>query len=328
MTRTGGPPTPRYPAPVIDHAPHPSLAGRSVLSLMNHPSDAVREVLDLAAALKAAPQWPATLAGRSVALIFEQPSTRTRVSFEVGIARLGGHPVVLAGRDMQLGRGESIEDTARVLSRFVDAIVIRTVDHQKVAALAHHADVPVINALTHDHHPCQGLADLMTIRERFGDPAGMRAAYVGDGNNCCHSLMVAGAHMGMEVVAGCPEGYLPDPEVVARADGIARAHGGAVRVVTDPGEAVAGAHAVYTDVWVSMGDEEEEAERLRVFAPYRVDEALMDQAAPDAIALHPLPAHDGLEITRAVYHGPRSAVWDEAENRLHVQAALLMHVLG
>jgi ornithine carbamoyltransferase len=263
-----------------------------------------------------------------VALIFEQPSTRTRVSFEVGIARLGGHPVVLAGRDMQLGRGESIEDTARVLSRFVDAIVIRTVDHQKVAALARHADVPVINALTHDHHPCQGLADLMTIRERFGDPAGLRAAYVGDGNNCCHSLMVAGAHMGMEVVAGCPEGYLPDPEVVARADGIARANGGAVRVVTDPGDAVAGAHAVYTDVWVSMGDEEEEAERLRVFAPYRVDEALMDRAGPEAIALHPLPAHDGLEITRAVYHGPRSAVWDEAENRLHVQAALLMHVLG
>jgi len=313
---------------VIDHAPHPSLAGRSVLSLMNHPSDAVRAVLDLAAVLKAAPQWPATLAGRSVALIFEQPSTRTRVSFEVGIARLGGHPVVLAGRDMQLGRGESIEDTARVLSRFVDAIVIRTVDHQKVATLARHADVPVINALTHDHHPCQGLADLMTIRERFGDPAGLRAAYVGDGNNCCHSLMVAGAHTGMEVVAGCPEGYLPDPEVVARADGIARARGGGVSVVTDPGDAVAGAHAVYTDVWVSMGDEEEEAERLRVFAPYRVDEALMDRAAPDAIALHPLPAHDGLEITRAVYHGPRSAVWDEAENRLHVQAALLMHVLG
>jgi ornithine carbamoyltransferase len=313
---------------VIDHAPHPSLAGRSVLSLMNHPSDAVRAVLDLAAVLKAAPQWPAVLAGRSVALIFEQPSTRTRVSFEVGIARLGGHPVVLAGRDMQLGRGESIEDTARVLSRFVDAIVIRTVDHQKVATLARHADVPVINALTHDHHPCQGLADLMTIRERFGDPAGLRAAYVGDGNNCCHSLMVAGAHTGMEVVAGCPEGYLPDPEVVARADGIARARGGGVSVVTDPGDAVAGAHAVYTDVWVSMGDEEEEAERLRVFAPYRVDEALMDRAAPDAIALHPLPAHDGLEITRAVYHGPRSAVWDEAENRLHVQAALLMHVLG
>jgi ornithine carbamoyltransferase len=313
---------------VIDHAPHPSLAGRSVLSLMNHPSDAVRAVLDLAAVLKAAPQWPAVLAGRSVALIFEQPSTRTRVSFEVGIARLGGHPVVLAGRDMQLGRGESIEDTARVLSRFVDAIVIRTVDHQKVATLARHADVPVINALTHDHHPCQGLADLMTIRERFGDPAGLRAAYVGDGNNCCHSLMVAGAHTGMEVVAGCPEGYLPDPEVVARADGIARARGGGVSVVTDPGDAVAGAHAVYTDVWVSMGDEEEEAERLRVFGPYRVDEALMDRAAPDAIALHPLPAHDGLEITRAVYHGPRSAVWDEAENRLHVQAALLMHVLG
>lgn len=313
---------------MIQHVPHPSLAGRSLLSLLNHPADAVREVLELADALKALPQWPRALEGRSIALIFEQPSTRTRVSFEVGIARLGGHPVVLAGRDMQLGRGESIEDTARVLSRFVDAIVIRTVDHAKVLALAEHADVPVINALTHDHHPCQGLADVMTIRERFGDPAGLRAAYVGDGNNCCHSLMVAGAHLGMDVVAGCPDGYLPDPEVVQRADAIAREHGGSVSVVSDPREAVAGAKAVYTDVWVSMGDEAEEAERLRVFSPYRVDDALMDAAAPEAIALHPLPAHDGLEITRAVYHGPRSAVWDEAENRMHVQAALLMNILG
>lgn len=313
---------------MIRHQPIPALRDRSVLSLINHPGDALREVLDLADGLKADRNWPQALEGRAVALIFEQPSTRTRVSFEVGIARLGGHPVVLAGRDMQLGRGETIEDTAKVLSRFVDAIVIRTVDHGKVVALAEHADVPVINALTHDHHPCQGLADVMTIRERFGDVAGVRAAYVGDGNNCCHSLMVAGAHLGMEVVAGCPDGYLPDPDVVARADAIAQGNGGAVRVVTDPREAVDGARAVYTDVWVSMGDEQEEAERLRVFAPYRVDEALMDAAAPDAIAMHPLPAHDGLEITRAVYHGPRSAVWDEAENRMHVQAALLMNILG
>jgi ornithine carbamoyltransferase len=313
---------------VITYSPHPAVSGRSLLSLMNHPADAVRDILDLADQLKASDEWPQALAGKSVALIFEQPSTRTRVSFEVGIARLGGHPVVLAGRDMQLGRGETIEDTAMVLSRFVDAIVIRTVDHAKVAALAGHADVPVINALTHDHHPCQGLADVMTIRERFGQLAGVRAAYLGDGNNCCHSLMVAGALTGMEVVAGCPDGYLPDPEVVARADAMARERGGFVRVVTDPREAVSGARAVYTDVWVSMGDEDEEAERLRIFAPYRVDESLMDIAAPDAIALHPLPAHDGLEITRAVYHGPRSAVWDEAENRLHVQAALLMNILG
>ncbi len=313
---------------MIPHEPIPALRGRSLLSLVNHPGDAVRQVIDLADALKADRDWPRALQGAAVALIFEQPSTRTRVSFEVGIARLGGHPVVLAGRDMQLGRGETIEDTAKVLSRFVDAIVIRTVDHAKVVALAEHADVPVINALTHDHHPCQGLADVMTIRERFGEVAGLRAAYVGDGNNCCHSLMVAGAHLGMEVVAGCPDGYLPDPVVVEQADAIARGNGGAVHVVTDAREAVAGARAVYTDVWVSMGDEEEEAERLRVFAPYRVDEALMDAAAPDAIAMHPLPAHDGLEITRAVYHGPRSAVWDEAENRLHVQAALLMNILG
>jgi len=313
---------------VITYTTHPAVSGRSLLSLMNHPADAVRDILDLADALKASTEWPPALAGKSVALIFEQPSTRTRVSFEVGIARLGGHPVVLAGRDMQLGRGETIEDTARVLSRFVDAIVIRTVDHAKVVALAEHADVPVINALTHDHHPCQGLADVMTVRERFGHLAGVRAAYVGDGNNCCHSLMVAGALTGMEVVAGCPDGYLPDPDVVARADAIARDHGGFVRVVTDPREAVRDARAVYTDVWVSMGDEDEEAERLRIFSPYRVDDALMDAAAPDAVALHPLPAHDGLEITRSVYHGPRSAVWDEAENRLHVQAALLMNILA
>lgn len=309
--------------------PHPDIHGRSVLTLMHHPADAIAAILDMADALKAMPSWPQVLAGRSIALIFEQPSTRTRVSFEVGIARLGGHPVVLAGRDMQLGRGESIEDTAKVLSRFVDCIVIRTVDHAKVEELARHADVPVINALTHAHHPCQGLADVMTIRERVGDLRGVRATYVGDGNNCCASLMVAGALMGMEVVAGCPEGYLPDPEVVAWADAAAREAGGFVRVVTDPREAVEGARAVYTDVWVSMGDDEEQAaERERVLSPYRLDQALLDAAAPDAVALHPLPAHDGLEITREVLHGPRSAVWDQAENRLHAQAALLAHMLG
>lgn len=311
------------------YPPHPAVHGRSVLTLMHHPADAIAAVLDMADALKVMPSWPPVLAGRSIALVFEQPSTRTRVSFEVGIARLGGHPVVLAGRDMQLGRGETIEDTAKVLSRFVDAIVIRTVDHAKVEELARHADVPVINALTHEHHPCQGLADIMTIRERVGDLRGVRATYVGDGNNCCASLMVVGALMGMQIVAGCPEGYLPDPEVVAWADGVAREAGGFVRVVTEPREAVEGARAVYTDVWVSMGDNEEQtAERERVLSPYRLDQSLLDAAAPDAVALHPLPAHDGLEITREVLHGPRSAVWDQAENRLHTQAALLAHLLG
>jgi ornithine carbamoyltransferase len=296
---------------------------------MHHPADAIRGVLNLADQLKATPQWPAALAGKSIAMIFEQPSTRTRVAVEVGIARLGAHPVVLAGRDMQLGRGETIEDTAKVLSRFVDAIVIRTVDHGKVMELAEHADVPVINALTHAHHPCQGLADVMTIRERFGDPRGIRAAYVGDGNNCCHSLMVVGAQMGMEIVAGCPAGYMPDPEVVATCDAIAREHGGFVRAMEDPREAVTDARAIYTDVWVSMGDDvAEEAQRIAVFTPYQVNDALMEAAAPDCLALHPLPAHDGLEITRSVYHGPQSAIWDEAENRLYVQAALLMHLLG
>ncbi|MCU0307458.1 MAG: ornithine carbamoyltransferase [Thermoleophilia bacterium] len=308
--------------------PHPGLRGRSVLTLMHHPSDTIGAVLDLADALKREPVWPAWLAGRTVAMIFEKPSTRTRVSFEAAIARLGGHPIALSGRDMQLGRGETIEDTAKVLSRFVDAIVIRTGAHASIEELSRHADVPVVNALTHAHHPCQALADAQTLRERFGSLEGLPVAYVGDGNNCCASLMIVGAHTGMHVTCGCPEGYLPDPDITAWCAATAEANGGSVRVVQDPVEAVAGARGVYTDVWVSMGDEEQEAERIGVFSPYRVDDALMGKAAPDAVALHPLPAHDGLEITRSVLHGPRSAAWDEAENRMHAQAALLTHLLG
>jgi ornithine carbamoyltransferase len=310
--------------------PDPALAGRSVLTLRHHPPEAVAAVLDLADELKAipGPSWPPLLAGRVIALIFERPSTRTRVSFAAGISRLGGTGLVLSAGDLQLGRGETIEDTAKVMGRWVDAIVLRTGPHATIEELDRHAGVPVVNGLTYAHHPCQALADAQTIRERFGALTGLPVAYLGDGNNCCVSLMIVGALTGMRVTAGCPPGYRPDPEVVAWADAAARERGGGARVVEDAREAVAGARVLYTDTWVSMGDEESEAERIAAFEPYRVDDALMDAAAPDAVAMHCLPAHHGHEITYEVLHGPRSAAWDQAENRMHAQAALLAHILG
>ncbi len=311
-------------------APHPAVAGRSLLTLRHHPPDAVTAILDLADRLKAdrASGWPPLLAGRVVALLFERPSTRTRVSFASGIARLGGASLVLSAQDMQLGRGETVEDTAKVLGRMVDAIVLRTGPHATIEELDRNAGVPVINGLTHEHHPCQALADAQTLRERFDDLPGLRVAYLGDGNNCCVSLMIVGALTGMRVTAGCPEGFQPDPEVVAWADATAREQGGWARVAEDPREAVADARALYTDTWVSMGDEDTAAARIAALEPYRVDDALMDAAAPDAVALHCLPAHHGEEITYEVLHGPRSAVWDQAENRMHAQASLLAHILA
>jgi ornithine carbamoyltransferase len=311
-------------------APHPALAGRSLLTLRHHPPDAVVAILDLADRLKAerASGWPPLLAGRVVALIFERPSTRTRVSFASGIARLEGTSLALSAQDMQLGRGETVEDTAKVLGRMVDAIVLRTGPHATLEELDRNAGVPVINGLTHEHHPCQALADAQTLRERFDDLSGLRVAYLGDGNNCCVSLMIIGALTGMRVAAACPEGFRPDPEVVAWADATARERGGWATVVEDPWEAVADARALYTDTWVSMGDEDTAAARIAALEPYRVDDALMDAAAPDAVALHCLPAHHGEEITYEVLHGPRSAVWDQAENRMHAQASLLAHILG
>jgi ornithine carbamoyltransferase len=309
---------------------HPALAGRSLLTLRNHPADAVAAVLDLAAELKAARAggWPPWLAGRVVALMFDRPSTRTRLSFESGVSRLGGTSLFLSPRDMQLGRGEAIEDTAMVMSRLVDLIVVRTGAHAQIEALDRYASVPIVNGLTYEHHPCQALADAQTLRERFGPLAGLEIAYVGDGNNCCVSLAVVAAKTGMRLVCGCPPGYQPPADLVAWADAEAAALGGSVRVVEDPGEAAAGARAIYTDTWVSMGDEEREAERLAALEPYRIDDALLARAAPDAVAMHPLPAHHGHEITAEVLHGPRSAVWDQAENRMHAQAALLVHILG
>ncbi len=271
------------------------------------------KLLDRAAELKAGRRervGAEALAGRSVALVFEKPSTRTRISFDVGVAELGGHPVILRGDEMQLSRGESVGDTARVLSRYVDAIVIRSGSHEAVAGLAAEAEVPVVNALTPLHHPCQALADLLTLRERFGDLAGLRLAYVGDGNNVARSLAILGELAGVEVVVAAPEGYQLE-------------EGHEAKLTSDPRAAAAGADALYTDVWVSMGDEAEAERRRGDLAPFRLDADLLAAAKDEAIVLHCLPAHPGEEISADVLYGERSAVWDQAENRLHAQKALL-----
>jgi len=271
----------------------------------------LRELLDAAAALKRDPLSSAALAGRAVALLFLRPSTRTRVSFEAGVAELGGHPMVLRSDELQLSRGESVRDTALVLARHVAAIGVRAGTDDWVRELAAHAAVPVVNMLTPGHHPCQALADLLTLREAFGELDGLKLAYVGDGNNVARSLAVLGAPAGMEVAIASPDGYaLEDPPPGAT-------------LVTDPAAAVAGAQAVYTDVWVSMGDEATAAERRAALAAYRVDDALLDRAAPGAVALHCLPAHPGEEITAEVLYGARQRIWDQAENRRHAQKALL-----
>jgi ornithine carbamoyltransferase len=254
------------------------------------------------------------LAGRSVGLVFVKPSTRTRISFEVGVAELGATPIVLRGDELQLSRGESVGDTARVLSRYLHAIVIRSGSHEDVAELAAAAEIPVVNALTPLHHPCQALADLLTLRERRGDLDGFRLAYVGDGNNVARSLAIACELADVEFVCAAPEGYQ-----------LEEGHG--AKLTDDPRAAADGADAIYTDVWVSMGDEEEGERRRRDLAPYRLDADLMAVAKDDAIALHCLPAHPGEEIEAEVLYGERSAVWDQAENRLHAQKALLLTLL-
>ncbi len=271
-------------------------------------------LLDRAVALKAAPHASRVLEGRSVALLFERPSTRTRVSFEVGVHELGGHPLVLRSAELQLSRGESVGDTGRVLARHVAAIGMRTGPDAVLEELAGASAVPVFNMLTAAHHPCQALADLLTLREALGDLRGRRVAYVGDGTNVARSLVLLGARLGLEVAVASPAGFeLGDAP-------------GAL-LTRDPREAVAGAAAVYTDVWVSMGDEDEAQERRRALAPYRVDDALLDAAGPGAFALHCLPAHAGEEVTAEVLHGPRQRIWDQAENRRHAQKALLEWLL-
>jgi ornithine carbamoyltransferase len=291
---------------MLSHLPRHFLTGAE-------PSPAeLASLLERAAQLKAAPRSSRALADRIVALIFDRPSTRTRVSFEAGVVELGGHPLVLRGDELQLHRGETPGDTARVLSRHVDAIGMRTGPDALLEELAAASSVPVFNMLSSAHHPCQALADLQTLRETFGALDGLRLAYVGDGNNVARSLATLGALAGVEVVLASPPGYgLHD-----------------VDSVEDAHEAVAGAHAVYTDVWVSMGDEATAAERRVALAPYRIDDALLDAAAPGAIALHCLPAHVGEEITAEVLYGDRQRIWEQAENRRHAQKALLEWLLG
>ncbi|MGH3056927.1 MAG: ornithine carbamoyltransferase, partial [Gaiellaceae bacterium] len=286
--------------------------------------------LDLADRLKARQRERVPhrhLEGRSLGMIFQKPSTRTRVSFEVGIAQLGGTGLYLAAGDLQLGRGETIKDTATVLSRYLDGIMIRTFRQADVDELAEHADVPVINGLTDDFHPCQALADVMTIRERLGTLEGVRVAYLGDGNNVCHSLMVACAKLGADVVAATPAGYEPSEEVVGWARTAADAAGSTVELTSDPRAAASGADVLYTDVWTSMGQDEERERRLADLAGYGIDEATVALASERAVVLHCLPAHYGEEITEDVLYGPRSAIWDQAENRLHTQKALMALVI-
>jgi ornithine carbamoyltransferase len=282
-------------------------------------------LLSLAARMARAPDgWVDSLRGHSVALYFAKPSTRTRVSFAAGAARLGLNPILLRPDELQLGRGEPVADTARALSAYCDAIVVRTYEHRELEELAAAAEVPVVNALSDEHHPCQALADVLTVRERFGALAGLRLAFVGDGgSNVAHSLLEAGALSGMEIAIAAPPGHGPSARVVDDALGIAAGTGARIEVVEDPREAVAGAHAVYTDVWVSMGEDDEREERLRSLAPYRVDAPLLELARPEAIFLHCLPAHRGEEVAPEVIDGPRSAVWRQAANREPTEQALL-----
>lgn len=304
---------------------------KDLLTVSAIPAGRVRRLLTLAADLKASqqgrrPHQP--LLGKTLGLLFEKPSTRTRVSFEAGMNQLGGQSLFLSASDIQLCRGESIADTARVLSRYLDGLVVRTYDHAIVEEWARQATIPVINGLTDLCHPCQALSDLLTIREKKGRLKGITLAYVGDGNNVANSLIEGAAKTGMTIRLACPSGYEPDQRIVEMAREEAHRTGGSIEIGRDPYVAVKEADAVYTDVWISMGREREQARRLKALAPYQVSERLMRAARPDAIVLHCLPAHRGQEIAAAVLDGSQSVVLDQAENRLHMQKAILVDWLG
>ena len=289
----------------------------------------VRDVLHLAADVKAHPdRYRGALAGRFLALVFEKPSLRTRVTFEVGISSLGGSSVFLDHTAMRLGQRESIPDVAKNLERWVQGIVARTFTQESIDALAANTSIPVINALSDRYHPCQALSDFQTLEERFGGLRGLKFAYVGDGNNVCHSILTIGARVGAHIRVAAPAGYEPDASVVAEAKRVARETRGKIELLRSPDEAVAGAQAIYTDVWTSMGQEEESAARASAFAAYQVNEALLALAAPDAVFMHCLPAHRGSEVTSGVIDSPRSIVFDQAENRLHTQKAILLTLLN
>jgi ornithine carbamoyltransferase len=296
---------------------------RDFLAIPDYSRDELNNLFDLAERMRKGEYRDKPLAGMSLAMIFMKASTRTRVSFEVGAWQLGGHALFLSPRDVQLGRGEPIADTARVLSRYVDGIMIRTFAHAEVEELAKYASVPVINGLTDLLHPCQILADILTIRQRLGGLEGKKIAWIGDGNNMANSWINAAYRLGFELTLACPEGYEPDPAILKRAQAVAN-----VRVVRDPNEAAEAADVVNTDVWASMGQEEEQAVREKAFAGFMVTPALMRRAKRGAIFLHCLPAHRGEEVSAEVIDGPQSAVWDEAENRLHIQKAIMANTMG
>ncbi|HVL52927.1 MAG TPA: ornithine carbamoyltransferase, partial [Vitreimonas sp.] len=306
--------------------------GRDLLSAADLSAGEVAALFELAGSLKA--EFRATrrhalppLGGRTLAMLFQRPSLRTRVTFEAGMAQLGGHAIYLT-HDTVLGARESVRDVAHNLERFVDGIVARTGPHEVVVELAAQADIPVVNGLTLREHPCQALADVFTLAERFGRLSGLVLAFVGDGNNVYHSLALLGARLGLEVRLAHPAGYAPNPRIVERAEALAAESGGRLRFGEDPAEIVRGADVVYTDAWTSMGQEAEAEERRDAFAPYQVNGALMERAGPGAVAMHCLPAHRGDEITSAVMDGPQSVILDQSENRLHVQKALLVALLG
>ena len=306
------------------------MKGRDLLSLHDFTPEEVSAFLDLAAELKEKQKWSVPhpyLQGKTLGMIFQKSSTRTRVSFEVAMVQLGGYPMFLNANDLQLGRGESIADTARVLSRYLDGIMIRTFAQADVEELARYAGIPIINGLTDLLHPCQVLADLLTIQEQKGRLAGLKLAYVGDGNNVCHSLIFGCAKVGMHISAASPQGYKPNEDIVRLAKEDAAATGSRIEILTDPVEAVQDADVVVTDVWTSMGQEAELDERIKIFTPYQINADLVAHARPDYIFLHCLPAHRGEEVTAEIIDGTASVVWDEAENRLHVQKAVLAMLL-
>ncbi|MFM9330645.1 ornithine carbamoyltransferase [Paenibacillus mesotrionivorans] len=307
------------------------LRGRDFLDLEDFTTEELQYLLDYAIELKRkqkAGEVYQPLKGKTLGMIFEKSSTRTRVSFEVGMYQLGGHPLFLSRNDLQIGRGEPIADTAQVLSRYVDGIMIRTFAHTTLTDLAKYASVPVINALTDWSHPCQAMADYQTVLEQKGKLAGLKVAFIGDGNNMAHSLMMGAAKFGMHFAIAAPEGYLPDAEMTARSMTVAASTGGSVLVTGDTREAIADADIVYTDVWASMGFEEEQKIREKAFAEYQVNEELVQHAKPDYMFLHCLPAHRGEEVSAGVIDGPNSQIFDEAENRLHAQKAIMAAIMS
>lgn len=308
-----------------------SLQGKDLLTLLDYTSEEVQGLVDLATQLKIitkAGKCPTLLEGKTLGMIFEKHSTRTRISFEVGMNQLGGKGMYMHARDLQIGRGESIYDTAHVLSGYLDGIMIRANSHEMVKELAKHANIPVINGLTDIYHPCQALADLETIAENKGELKGLKIAYVGDGNNVAHSLVVGAAHVGANIVVATPPGYECDATIMAKAQAIAKANGSTVTTTYDPVAAATNADVIYADVWTSMGQEEEAAKRLEDFKAYQINDALVAHAKPDYMFLHCLPAHREEEVATSVIDGPNSYIFEQAENRLHAQKAVLASVLA